>query len=436
LGREGDGVEFVVAAHDGERRYYQCKGANGANTKWNPHDLNRHSVFKHAKEHILSGKNHTYYFISPVPYDELDTLCNRARSCCGTEESFAEQVSNPTLRKWKSHCETEFQEAGKQLIYLLSQCHFELEPTGEERCRELESLISLLFVEDFSHTVTTIRILLERFANDRAYWGKQIFASDVVKWLEQQGIHQRMRGQDTRCIPRIQELNRTYAERFLAIGSDLIHRTETNEVLQYILAGTSVIVLGNAGTGKSGCLQEVIHTLDGQGIPYLSLSLDKELPAQSPDQYGRFLDLPDSPVSTLFRVAGGRRCVLIFDQLDALRWTNSRTSSMLDVCKAMLRQVQQFNRWENGQSSCVFAVRSFDYETDLGLQSLIKPTRRDEEDQILWEKITVGPLLETDVQNVVGETYPRLSSRLKTLLRTPSNLYCPHTRIDGQKKQS
>lgn len=423
LGKEGEGVEFVATAPDGERRYYQCKGANGANTSWRSYDLKHHNVFRHAKEHILSGKNHTYYFISPVPYDELDSLCNRARSCCGTEETFAEQVSNPSLRKWKKYCEVEFQETGEQLIYLLSQCYFELQPAGEGPRRDLEDLISLLFIEDDSHSATTIRILLERFANDQSYWGRPIISSDVDKWLRHQGIHQRMREQDSRCLPRIQKLNQTYKERFLAIDSGLIHRTETDKVLQHILAGKSVIVLGTAGTGKSGCLQEVIQALESQDVPYLSLSLDKGQPARSPDQYGRFLDLPDSPVATLFRVAGGRRCVLVFDQLDALRWTNSRTSSMLDVCKVMLRQIQQFNHLEHGQISCIFAVRSFDYETDWGLQHLLKPSTKDKEEQILWEEVRIGPLSEEDVQNIVGEIYPRLSSRLKMLLCTPSNLY-------------
>lgn len=160
LGPEGEGVEFVATTPDGERRYYQCKGSNGINVKWNPHDINKHSVFKRAKRHILSGKKHTYYFISPVPYDELDTLCNRARSCRNADEFFAEQITNPSLRTWNTCCRIEFQETGDQLIYLLSRCYFELEPIGEEPRRELERLISMLFVEDGTHSVTTIRILL------------------------------------------------------------------------------------------------------------------------------------------------------------------------------------------------------------------------------------------------------------------------------------
>lgn len=435
LGSEGEGVEFVAAAPDGERRYYQCKGSNGANTKWSPHDLSRHSVFKQAKKHILRGKNRVYYFISPVPYDELDTLCNRARNCHNASEFLAERATNQALRKWMSHCEAEFQETGESLVNLLSRCYFELEPMGEESRRRLESLISLLFIEDAAHSAATIRILLERFSNDQAYWGKPISASDVAGWLDRQGIHQRSLGQDTRCVPRIRQLNRAYIERFQAIGSSLIHRTETDEVLRHVLAGTSVIMLGSAGTGKSGCLQEVIQSLEKCSVPYLTLSLDKSQPAQLPDQYGRFIGLPDSPVAALFRIAGAQRCVLIFDQLDALRWTNSQTSSMLDVCKAMVRQVEEFNRLENGKISCVFAVRSFDYETDLGLQNLLKPSAGNREDQIEWKKITVGTLSEVDVQNVVGDGYQKLSFRLKELLRTPSNLYV-WSRITGEEKNN
>ena len=112
LGYEGIGVEYIAIAPDGEKRYYQCKASNGLQNSWRPHDLDRYDVFRRAKDHILSGEKHAYYFISPVPYDELDTLCDRARTCNGTEEAFAEQVSNASLRKWKENCEEKFQTSG------------------------------------------------------------------------------------------------------------------------------------------------------------------------------------------------------------------------------------------------------------------------------------------------------------------------------------
>lgn len=435
LGHEGIGVEFIATSPDGERRYYQCKGSNGMQSFWHPYDLDRYFVFERAKEHILSGTNHDYYFISPVPYDELDSLCNRARSCNGTEESFTGQVTNASLRKWRRHCENKFQETGTQLVYLLSHCYFELEPIGDEHCRWLESIISILFVEDSTYSASAIRILLERFANDQSYWGKPICETDVVAWLEKQGIHRRIMGQDRSCLYRIHELNRTFVERFQSIGSMLIHRMETDKVLEQIRSGKSVILQGSAGTGKSGCIQEVIQALENSQIPYLALSLDKDQPERSPDQYGRLLELPDSPVAALYRVAGRQRCVLIFDQLDALRWTNSRTSTMLDVCKVMIRQIQEFNRLEHGQISCIFVVRTFDYETDPGLRNLLNPSRDDNPKELLWEKVTVGPLTEANVQSVTGESYRNLSSRLRTLLKTPSNLYI-WTQIKSEVRNS
>ena len=68
LGPEGNGIEYIVISQNGERRYYQCKAANGINLKWKPVDLNRYSIFKTAKEHILRQENNHFYFISPVPY--------------------------------------------------------------------------------------------------------------------------------------------------------------------------------------------------------------------------------------------------------------------------------------------------------------------------------------------------------------------------------
>ena len=78
----------------------------------------------------------------------------------------------------------ELQQTGEQLVYLFSQCHFELQPAGERPRRDLEDLISMLFIEDDPHSATTIRILLEYFSNDQSYWGKPIISSDVDKWLK------------------------------------------------------------------------------------------------------------------------------------------------------------------------------------------------------------------------------------------------------------
>ena len=108
---------------------------------------------------------------------------------------------------------------------------------------------------------------------------------------------------------------------------------------------------------------------------------------------------------------------------------------MLDVCKAMIRQTQEFNHHEGGQISCIFAVRTFDYETDPGLRNLLNPSRDDKTQQLRWETITIGLLSKANVQSVTGDSYPKLSVRLQTLLQTPSNLYI-WTQIKSEVKNT
>ena len=100
LGDEGKGVEFIATAPDGRRKYYQCKAANGAQDHWRPCDMGKFEIFQTARDHILSGEEHTYHFISPLPYHELDSLCDRARENAGLSDFLENQLTNENLRRW------------------------------------------------------------------------------------------------------------------------------------------------------------------------------------------------------------------------------------------------------------------------------------------------------------------------------------------------
>lgn len=318
----------------------------------------------------------------------------------------------------------QFDYDGEQLINILSRCYFELMPKGEEMRRDIESRIDLLFVSRLPKDVESIRILLGEYANDACRWDKPIIAFDVIRWLEEKGYCQRSLRHDRRSLPRIQELNHIYKDRFQPINGALFHRQETDRLLAHLEEGKSVILEGSAGSGKSGCIQELLEQLELSDIPYLALSLDRDRPERSPDQFGSIsLGLPDSPVATLHRVSEGRICALIFDQLDALRWTNYRTSTMLDVCKGMLRQALHFNQWENGKICCVFVVRTIDCETDPRLQQLLSNHSEISDSGFQWETVKIGFLSEEEVQKVTGDSYALLSPRLRNLLQTPSALY-------------
>ena len=98
LGDEGRGVEFITTTADGKREYYQCKASNGMENYWRPSDLGAYSVFQIAKTHIQSGSNSIYHFVSPLSYDELDSLCDRARTASGLDSFLNNQLTNDKLR--------------------------------------------------------------------------------------------------------------------------------------------------------------------------------------------------------------------------------------------------------------------------------------------------------------------------------------------------
>ena len=424
LGIEGEGVEFISTDVHGNQNYYQCKASNTTHSSWAMSDLQRHDVFNRSKRHIESGDQKYYYFISPLQYGELDELCKRARTNSSAQDFLTYQINNPKIKAVFSECEKHYSldrnnpQELKNLIYILAHCYFEHYSIGEEERRDLEGRIGTIFTGKTS----TIRNLLEQYANDTGSFGIKITAKDVIAFItERHGISVRNYHHDNRVLNRVTTLNEIYWGTFKAINNQLIHRKETDFTINQIMQGNSLIMHGKAGVGKSGCIQEIMEFLQKSQILYLGIKLDKFVPNTSADEFGQKLGLPESPIYCLHTLSAGKNCVLILDQLDALRWIERHSAVALDVCKEMISQANDINKYENGKISVIFVSRTFDLENDRGLQSLFSNMKNDS--NYFWKKVEVGLLCDSDVKTVVGSEYNTLSTRLRVLLRTPSSLY-------------
>lgn len=422
LGREGEGVEYIVETSDHKRIYYQCKASNGAHNKWSAADLHSLKIFKNAKMHIMADIRNEYHFISPISYDGLDDLCNRARTNHDPQDFINYQLTNNQLRNRFDDCAKYFglnkndSSELRELLYILAHCYFELIPDNYETIKDLESIVSIFFVG----RANVVRSLLENCVNENQWYGIRLTAEQVVTYMEDRGCVTRVYGADERILPRVRVLNKTYWGEYLPIKGELFHREATDEIFQYIKKGISVVLHGRAGSGKSGCVEEVIKLLSDEKIPYLSIKLDKYIPKISADEYGKDLGLPESPVYCLKKIAAGNTCVLILDQLDSLRWTAKHSAVALDVCKEMIVQADAANRWEEGKISILFVTRTFDYKNDTGIRNLflVKDIIKQE-----WKDIELGLLSAQETRKIVGSAYSKLSPRVQHLLRTPSNLY-------------
>lgn len=422
LGINSDSVEFISEQKDGIINYYQCKASNTTHSSWSISDLRKYKVFERSKRIIYDNTKNRYYFISPRP-SELNELCKRARTNSSSEDFKNFQLTNNTIRRMFNDCIVEFgfdknnPSATAETVSLLSHCFFEQYVTGTEAEQDLEGYIS----EIFTGNASVIRVLLEQYANDTGHYGIKITAKDIIDYLEKKDIHVRSYQRKKTILNRIHVLNNTYWDHYPAIHENLIHRTATDNIIQSIKSGFSVILHGKAGTGKSGCLEETISYLKQAGILYLAIKLDKHIPHKSADAYGQDLGLPESPVYCLATLAAENPCVLILDQLDALRWTSNHSGDALDVCKEFIQQAESINKYSQGKISIIFASRTFDLDNDRGLKELFAFSNSHA--ALQWHKVNVSQFTKNDVVQVIGQAYNHLSSRLQKLLLIPSSLY-------------
>ena len=269
----------------------------------------------------------------------------------------------------------------------------------------------------------TLRTLLADFAIQKL--GNRLDRVTVVSFLTTKGIALRSSTDIGSLARGMAELQRSFVDSITPylITDTLIHREEANILVEDVTSTRSdrprlIMVHGRGGIGKSGVLLELVNVLKERNISYLPIRLDRNMPAQSPDQFGRAVcGLPSSPVTSLEALVGTGRAVLILDQLDALRWTAAHTDKPMDVVTEVIREA--FNPLGPLRNITVVLVcRTFDLEEDqriAHLKTLAKSA-----------VIEIGLLTPQATQKVVdstGEIWASLSEQQRQLLRQPQTLY-------------
>ena len=429
VGENKDSVEYTAIDKDKNRYYYQCKLSNGTHNKWRTCDLKEYDVFNRAKKIVETDSKNIYVFVSPLSYGELDQLCDRARTSTSVED-LRNQLTNNVIQKAWVDCAKQLgldesdDTDSRKLMGILSKWEFVTVPFSMESRRDLSARVGCLFSGDSK----SARELLENYANSNQRFVVPITADEIIHAMSERGHEFRKHLYGENNITKINSLNEIFLNSFHPINGKVIHRSETDKVLAEISNGNSVILHGKSGYGKSGCVYEIVNKLKGNGTLFLALNLAQEPPSTTSDKYGNELGLIQSPVYCLYNIAAGKPCVLILDQLDALRWTSRHSGSALEVCKQLISEANNLNKDFGGRVSLVFITRTFDLETDANLRNLFS---NDENKHFRWPKVEISHFSAGDVINVIGENYNTLSHKLQDLLLTPSSLYIWTTLTDS-----
>lgn len=425
LGKDERGVDVLIGNKDGTREGHQCKGRNGDKEYWSFGDIKSKNILKNWKSQLETNNLDSVALVSPLAFTNLEDLVEKAQTNDGNDKNFLSQVysaSNNLKLFFNNFCrameiDTKVEEDSLKCISYLQRIHYHQYP--DTFLKEIiNNKITYLFVEREEFVYES----LVSWIVEGSIWGKKISNSLLEEVLKKNGIRPKNLSFDNRIISRIKELNEQYNVGFQKINNELILREEFSKCRKIIDSEEHLVLSGKAGSGKSGCTIDIGNYCNENNIPYLAIKLDKYIPKGSAKSWGDELGLSSSIVHCVHSISKNEKAVIILDQLDALRWTQAHSRTALLVCKEIISQVQQINLERNHKISLVFVSRSYDLENDNEIRSLFIEGKN-YENNISWNEIKVGDLKDNIVQEIVGETYRSLTTKVKQLLKIPSNLF-------------
>ncbi|MBE9109272.1 hypothetical protein IQ273_07570 [Nodosilinea sp. LEGE 07298] len=353
-----DAFEFFVL-RDGQRECHQVKRQRSDCGSWTLSALETHQV------KVLSGfwqslndPNNNCLFISTQDANELRELASRARDSISWQE-FEEQYLNKTQsgnfhklrQKWENCSELGAYEALKRV--------FVHTVDDDILASIIENRLEALLAGD----PKVIRLELTEFVLEKIH--HELTAFDIWHYLlGERGYSRREWSKDLNVLSAIERANSAYLSTLqeAKIGGEVLPRNEASIILEKIAASSgkgSVLVVGEAGIGKSGAISQVLDMLKDDGIPFLAFRIDRLEPEVIPDAVGTQLGLPASPPTVLANIAQNRDCVLVIDQLDAVSLVSGRNPQFFDCISQLINQAKA-----HPNIHLLLACRKFDLEND------------------------------------------------------------------------
>ena len=325
IGDDEKGTDLWIVNKDGKREGQQCKGRNINKDNWTIGTIKKYKIFDTWKFQLDRDNNNYVSIVSPISFIILEDVINLARTSSGEAKDFYEnQVlkSNDEMQDfYKKYCQEmkldikEEVDLIKSLDYLNRTSYHQIPDSS------LKSMILKDIKYLFNDNVEKVYNVLLDYIINNDVWGKVIDFITIKKYLDEKEIKLSNLAYDKTILPRIQVLNEEFNSFFRPINDKMILKDEFKICEEIINKGESVIISGKAGYGKSGIVQLIAENCKNNGTPYIAIKLDKRIPEDNTEEWGKKLGLPASISYCIDSISKEKRAVIILDQLDALRWT-------------------------------------------------------------------------------------------------------------------
>ena len=420
-GDDEKGIDLWIVNKDGTKEGQQCKGRNINKDNWTIGAIKKYNIFNTWKFQLDRDINNYVSIVSPISFILLEDIINLARTSSGDAKDFYEnQVlkANDEMKDfYLKYCQEMKLDIKKDVDLIKSLDYLNRTSYHQISDANLKNFILKDIKYLFSDNQEKVYNVLLDYIINKDVWGKAIDFVKIKRYLDEKEIKLSNLAYDETILPRIQVLNEEFDSFFIPINNEMISRDEYKICEEIIDKGESAIISGKAGYGKSGIVHLIAENCKNNEIPYIAIKLDKRIPENNTDEWGKKLGLPASISYCLDSISKERKAVIILDQLDALRWTQANSIDSIFVCKQMIEEVERINSKRENKISIILVCRSYDLKYDNNIKSMLN----DEKNK--WNKIEVEKFSEEIVKNIVGEQYENNSKKLNELLQIPSNLY-------------
>lgn len=404
-------AEFVITK-GGRREFHQAKRGNQSG-KWSLAALSAKDMgLIQAIGTILSGNQDRFVFASGSDARELAELSEAAAHAASFTEfqsvflaaAERKELFEKLCGYWTCDAAAAYERLRRIEVRAIGELDLE---------QKVRWGIQALFLAD----PVDVLAELHRIVEEGVF--RTITRQDLIDQLAQRGFALRRLLTPQNAALAIRDATDRYLDgvRKKLIRRSLVARDSATTVLSRLDAmPTEIVLTGKAGTGKTGCVIEVIDSLRAQGTPVLAFRLDRLQSATNARDLGVRLDLEESPVLVVAEAAGaaGRPGVLIIDQLDAVSTMSGRASDSLDIVERLFLEARGVR--VRAFVHVVVVCRAFDWKNDARLRQLIP----NEQAQVIVTEFT----LDQTKGILVGAGFdPALfGQRQLELLQLPQNL--------------
>lgn len=407
---DNHGVEFWLSKK-GHKEWYQAKRQNTLGN-WTIRRLEDEGVLATALAKLSTTPDDKFFFLSTIPATQLAQLAQRATLAENGSDAFLSSLTDADRADHLPALNRSWNASNEQTWHYLRRLEILCEPETD-----LDINLRMVGGQLFRDTYETFFPLLREYLENN--FSRELTTEIVHREIIEGKILYPRAPLDPTIRERIVSANQSYLNSYTPFGAggSTIPRQEAQETLALLEAedGPSVILLtGNAGTGKSGVLRQILSCLDECGSTYLAFRVDNRLGIDSAAALGQALyERRENPVFTLQSLASDGTAILFIDQIDAISEISGRTGAIREVVLEFIR----FTRFSRN-IRIIAACRTYDLSNDSALRELEKDVRvkRIDVKPLDWAT-EIEPLLR--VKNIPFE---RVTLKQRELLSLPLNL--------------